>query len=211
LSWITLIADLHGRLPSVRPDSYLLLLAGDIAPDKNQRSWLAGPFHAWLGSLPCPVVAVLGNHDKWLAENPMSLPWTLLRHGESCRAAGLTIWGNGIVLNDRHPDADELAIEAGLAAMPERTDVLLSHNPPAGILCHKSTANHLGSIALAHAVWKRRPRLCVFGHVHESRGHCRRFATYCVNATLGAGCDRSGQPIPAPFTPWGLADNSWRT
>lgn len=204
--WMTLIADLHGRIVPVRQDSYLVLLAGDVGPDKGAEEWLTGPFKQWLEKLPCPVVAVKGNHDYW---GSVTLPWTLLEHGQHCQVAGKTIWANAVTICDQDPEPCEHEIAAGLAAMPIGVDILLSHVPPAGILDTPSVAKHLGSFALAHIIWTKRPRLCVFGHVHEARGHCRRFGTYCVNATLGSGCDRSGCPVPARHTPWGLADNSW--
>lgn len=208
MPWMTLISDLHGRLPRIRTDSYLLLLAGDIAPDQGQREWLDGPFRDWLQALPCPAVAVLGNHDRYLHQNTLDLPWTLLRHGEAATVAGLRILGNGVIPCDRFPQIAEQQIEAGLA--DKACDVLLSHVAPAGILDQPSDARHVGSVSLARYLLRHSPKLCVFGHAHEARGHARRYGSYCVNATLGAGCDASGKPVRAPHEPWGLADDSWR-
>lgn len=215
MPYMTLIADLHGRTPHVREDSYLVLIAGDICPDggvDNQELFLDGPFREWLTSLPCPCVAVPGNHDEILDETlfwDTALPWHLLRENGCVTTAGVTVWGQPYVLDGGAFKGSEEDIERALAGMPHGVDVLLSHQPAAGIHDYPSLAHHPGSAAMRHTVWKREPKLLVTGHVHEARGHGRFHNTYCVNATLGAGCDRYGKPVPAPHTPWGLSSKSW--
>lgn len=212
--WMTCIADLHGRMPAVRPDSYLVLLAGDLCPDgglDRQREWLHGPFSRWLERLPCPCVAVPGNHDLFLETGPVALPnCRLTCMFEVCEVAGVRIATQPLVLDGGAFKGSEEEIEEGLAGVPPGIDVLLSHNPPLGILDSPSAAHHPGSLALRHFCWKQRPRLCLFGHIHEARGHVSWRDTYFVNCTLGAGCDSRGNPVPAPHPPWGLADDSWR-
>lgn len=228
MGWMSLIGDLHGRLPKVgprqhdiRPDAKLVIIAGDVAPDfraehrvRDQLAWLVGPFAVWCRSLRCPVVAVPGNHDRWFWEGarPAGVPWTLLEDGEVRSVAGLTFWGCG---RTRDRGCISYISERGmfrlLESMPNDCDVMLTHNPPLGILDSVSHANHVGSLALTMAMYERRPKLAVFGHIHESHG-CRQYRkTYCVNATLGAGCSSvsGGLPGPAPYGPWGLSDNSW--
>ncbi len=213
MGWMTLIADLHGRTPPIRPDSYLVLLAGDIAPDKDQQRWLDTDFRRWLASLSCPCVAVPGNHDRAIEEGrcPPDLPWTLLGEGQHGAFAGVTVFGMTGVLDAGVYCRSEKDFEEQLSYLPDRCDVLLAHNPPLGILDRPSAAHHLGSLALRWACWKKKPRLVVFGHAHEARGHQRLDGTYYVNATLGAGCNGTGRPILAPHTPWGLSDSSWRS
>ena len=45
------------------------------------------------------------------------------------------------------------------------TDVLITHGPPAHHLDHGSGCN-----ALLDLLWKLRPKLHVFGHIHAARG-----------------------------------------
>lgn len=218
--WITCIADLHGRTPAVRRDSYLVLLAGDLCPDggrDRQRDWLHGPFTDWLRGLPGTAVAVPGNHDLVLQDYLPGLPnCHLSRSFELLQVAGLRIITQPLVLDGGAFRGTEEDIEAGLGraaasgAGAGEIDVVLSHNPPLGILDLPSRANHLGSLALRYFCWKQQPALCVFGHVHEGRGWRHVAGTCFVNATLGAGCDGTGWPVPALHPPWGLADNSWR-
>lgn len=214
--WMTVVGDLHGRLPSIREDSYLCLLAGDICPDDDQEAFLDGPFRAWLQSLPCPCIGVPGNHDK-IMEDPNSrilidsLPMTLfLRAGCIYTASHLRIFGIPGALDGSAFRTTEEEYDYDLASMPNDVDVLLLHNPPAGVLDSPSHANHIGSFSVRYHIMRKKPKLVVFGHVHEARGYKRIGSTYFVNATMGAGCNKTGKPVAAPYGPWGLADNSWR-
>jgi hypothetical protein len=45
------------------------------------------------------------------------------------------------------------------------TDVLITHGPPA----HHLDSGH-GCLALLDTLWRLRPKLHVFGHIHEGRG-----------------------------------------
>jgi len=214
--WTTLIGDLHGRTPKIRPDSRMLLLAGDVCPDGGpsaQFAYLDGPFRHWIWTMGIPVVMVAGNHD-YIFERPEQLPKDLpviVLKDELVKIDGLTIWGMPWCLKDSMAfgvDTEE-EIEVALSGMPSNIDILLTHNPPLGI-GDKPSSIHLGSLALRHAAWKKTPRLHVFGHVHGGRGAWREGSTYYVNATLGSGCDNTWIPLPAPHDPWGLADCSWR-
>lgn len=57
--------------------------------------------------------------------------------------------------------------------MPIDADIVVSHTPPYGILDTKTdrqgTEIHAGCKSLLAALEKTRPRLAVFGHIHESR------------------------------------------
>jgi len=51
------------------------------------------------------------------------------------------------------------------AKIPGNTDILITHGPPAHHL-----ALEYGCLALLDAIWKLRPKLHVFGHIHAGRG-----------------------------------------
>ncbi|KAH9941871.1 metallophosphoesterase domain-containing protein 1 [Epithele typhae] len=53
------------------------------------------------------------------------------------------------------------------ARIPALTDVLVTHGPP---LAHRELDARVGCAALLAALWRVRPRLHVFGHVHAGRG-----------------------------------------
>ena len=54
--------------------------------------------------------------------------------------------------------------------MPPGTQVLLTHTPPAGHLDVAWRAGSVGCGELAACIARVRPRLCVFGHIHEGHG-----------------------------------------
>jgi hypothetical protein len=157
-------------------------------------------------------VAVPGNHDRAIAKgkHPRDLPWILMTECQTVKVAGRTIFGMPWVL-DGNENGFGASDDFIYGEMEEKlqlgTDIVLSHNPPLGVL--DKSAIHAGSFALRYWIWERKPKLSLFGHCHESRGHKKVGGTYFVNVSLGAGCDRTGRPIQAPHPPWGLSDNSW--
>lgn len=50
--------------------------------------------------------------------------------------------------------------------MPDDIDILVTHGPPRAHL----DMIHLGCPTLLEEVWRVRPRLHIFGHVHEANG-----------------------------------------
>lgn len=53
-------------------------------------------------------------------------------------------------------------------SIPDGTDVMMAHGPPAGYL--DGGVGGLGCTGLLGEVWRVRPRVVVFGHVHSARG-----------------------------------------
>lgn len=84
------------------------------------------------------------------------------------------------------------------ALIPERMDVLVTHGPPRGrgdtVGCER-----VGCDDLRDAVREKRPRVHVFGHIHEGYGVSRGFpletSTLSVNASS---CDGRYRPVNAP-------------
>lgn len=54
--------------------------------------------------------------------------------------------------------------------IPLDTDVLITHTPPKRHLDERADRRAVGCESLRESLWRVRPRLHVFGHVHESRG-----------------------------------------
>lgn len=93
--------------------------------------------------------------------------------------------------------SDELA--AKWDAVPEDTDVLLTHCPPNGILDWVTGATKaVGCEMLRYRydIGKLRPLLHCFGHVHESRGRMNDYHTLFVNAACVIG--DSHRPVDGP-------------
>ena len=84
--------------------------------------------------------------------------------------------------------------------IPEDTDVLITHGPPHGILDlvpsdMSGNYEHAGCEELLLAVKRVKPKLHVFGHIHEGYGVARRARTTFVNACI---CDAAYRPINEP-------------
>ena len=81
------------------------------------------------------------------------------------------------------------------ALVPDDTDVLLTHGPPSGVLDTTSRGERVGCEELAAALRRVRPRLHVFGHIHESYGVHPADDTLSVNA---CNCDSRYAPVHPP-------------
>ena len=67
--------------------------------------------------------------------------------------------------------------------IPEGTDILICHSPPAGILDRNVFGQSCGSSALLKSIYRVRPRVVVFGHIHESYGRVEKDGIFFVNAS----------------------------
>lgn len=158
------IADLHGFLPhtSEIPESDILLIAGDIAPDfhrmsraryganrskpvehkgeHQQADWLNTVFREWLDVIRArgtEVVATWGNHD-FVGEKPYLVPdldWHLLVDDE-VTVHGLRIWSTPWCPNLRRWafQIDDHANDIRVSQIPDGLDILMTHSPPYGVL-----------------------------------------------------------------------------
>ena len=160
-------------------------------------------FDAWLATLPhAHKLVIAGNHDTVFQREPAAARAALV-HGaylqdELYEACGLTFFGSpwqptflNMAFNlDRGP-----ALAAVWAEIPEHTDVLLTHGPPAGILDRTFLRRHVGCEDLLARVREVTPALHVFGHIHEAAGQRRVGPTLFVNAATGHRCRRAPTTI----------------
>lgn len=191
---VVAVSDLHTHLPQVPPCD-LLVVAGDVssmfAPLELQQRFLAGPFSDWLSEVPAKAIAgVSGNHelvgDAFLRE----LPWDYLA-GETRTLGGLIV--HGLPWTSRFADMhhqDQLGrdlrddLPPRYRAVPDGIDVLVSHQPPAGLRDAADGGPSRGSEALRWTIERARPRLCVVGHIHGAHGSAHHHGTIVVNAAL---------------------------
>lgn len=167
---ILIVSDVHcstGNLGSmINSESYdLVLAAGDFECVDS-----LGP----LEEAPAPVLAVTGNMDhagvyRRLVELGFSVEGGV-REVEGLRVAGV----GGL---DYRTSMERL--KASISG--EGVDVLLSHHPPKGILDSPFRGLHAGLKDMLDLVERLRPRLHVFGHIHEARGYVTRHGTTYIN------------------------------
>src|SRR5688572_862313 len=190
----------HGRL-SV-PAGDVLLHAGDFTmagrPDEIES------FDRWLDTLPhAHKVVIAGNHDFLFERDPERaralLVHALYLQDDLAEVAGLRIWGSPWqpwFLDWAFNLARGPALAAKWALVPEGVDVLLTHGPPARILDRTARDEHVGCQDLTQALTRIRPRLHVFGHIHESYGRSEHDGTTYVNASS---CDLGYHPVQPPI------------
>ena len=82
------------------------------------------------------------------------------------------------------------------AKIPDDVDVLITHGPPANILDRTYTGQYVGCPHLLARVQKIRPRLHVFGHIHEAYGQEEHDSTIFVNAST---CNLRYKPSQPPI------------
>lgn len=214
---IVAISDLHGWLPGRVPACDLLLIAGDVCPDVPgtamrarldeaavaQAEWLRERFAPWLEDVPArDVLMCWGNHD-YIGERPALVPAMRARllTDEECVVEGWRVYATPWT----HLQPDVWALDIPLdqlaermRAIPDRIDILMTHGPARGVLDRVVGGARAGSTALAEAVERVRPRLHVFGHIHEARG--QQGSSYNVSVL-----DVQYRPYALPLTEIELA------
>ncbi|KAJ1387204.1 Metallo-dependent phosphatase-like protein, partial [Ochromonadaceae sp. CCMP2298] len=119
------------------------------------------------------------------------------RQGVDC---GLKVWGS-----PWQPEFCDWAfnlppgprLKEKWAMIESDTDILITHGPPRGILDANSQRYHCGCADLLKAVRDRvKPRLHIFGHIHESYGTFSDGHTLFVN---GSTCTLSYRPSNPPI------------
>ena len=173
------------------PDGDLLIHAGDATVMGTIEE--ISQFAEWFLSLPHKhKIFVPGNHD-WLYFKNMELAKTLLPclHDDFIKIEGLKIYGSAW-----QPEFCNWAF--GLPRgqvlhhvwqrIPDDTDILITHTPPKNILDATYQGEAVGCEELFKRVMKVKPKLHVFGHIHESYGQIELNGTIFVNASI---CDRA--------------------
>jgi predicted phosphodiesterase len=190
---IVCISDTHlvhrdGEFPI--PDGDLLIHAGDATHHGTQEE--IREFNAWFAALPhANKIFVAGNHD-----------WGFQLHPEQSRAK---LAPSIIYLQDSETTIDGLRIfgspwqpQFGLWAfnlergsplrerwqrIPTGVDILITHGPPYGIQDRTLSGRHVGCRDLHAEITTRiKPRLHVFGHIHEDAGRHEQDGITFVNA-----------------------------
>lgn len=194
---IVCVSDTHGfHDRTVVPDGDVLVHAGDL----TRRGELddVARFDAWLAGLPHRhKVVICGNHDWCFQRRPVEsrgrLRHAIYLQDESVVIEGLRFYGSPwqpwfLDWAFNLPRGPEIA--AKWAMIPDDTDVLVTHGPPFGLLDEARRGGNVGCADLLARVQQVRPRLHVFGHIHEAAGVVRVGETVFVNASTELGVGR---------------------
>lgn len=176
---IVCLSDTHSnhrnfekRLPY---DADMIIHAGDLT--RNGSVVGIQDFINWFASLPYKYkIFIAGNHDFALQEEKRSIKFpdnVIYLENSAITIAGIKIWGSPMCSSD--PDwafnfnnADRELIYKNI---PNDTHILISHNPPFKVLDKISMiSRHIGCKLLKKRINEIKPRLVIFGHVHEAAG-----------------------------------------
>lgn len=198
------LSDLHNlKLASPVPTGDALIIAGDICGHGTRDEVKA--FDAFLGSLPHPhKLLIAGNHD-WpftrvdLSEAKLLVKNAIYLMDSGIEIEGIKFWGSPwqpFFCNWAFNLPRGAPLAKVWAKIPSDTDVLITHGPPYGILDRIYNGDHVGCEELRAALTRIRPKIHVFGHIHEDYGVQEQDGTTFINASL---CDGRYRPVNAPI------------
>jgi Icc-related predicted phosphoesterase len=194
--------SLHKKMKQKMPPGDVLVIAGDITNKGDLQDVVN--FNAWLGTLSYDkILLIAGNHD-FCFERRLSETLKYITNAEYLEDSGVTYKGINFYGTPYQPEffnwafnlARGIPLQAVWKKIPQFTDVLITHGPPYGILDRTEEGNYTGCEDLIKAVLELKPKIHVFGHIHEAYGQKRNNDTLFVNASI---CDRKYRPVNKPI------------
>lgn len=202
---LVLLSDTHGHHGELDvPDGDVLIHAGDFTT-VGRRSEVE-TFLAWLASRPhARKVLVAGNHDFLFEREPKVARGMVEAAGgiDYLEDSGIEIDGVSFWGSPWQPRFKEWAfnldrgepLRAKWNVIPSGVDVLVTHSPPQGILDRTFQGLPVGCEELLAALARVKPRVHVFGHIHEGYGGVEKGGTRYVNA---CNCDVRYRAVNEP-------------
>lgn len=227
---IVCISDTHGSVKFNVPDGDILVHAGDITRNSNMKEF--STFANWMETLPHKIkIAIAGNHDLvmdtdyfypsqrtsvlqekanvlhmfkekgiiYLENTSFRLPPSL---------GGFLVYGSpyspvhigGAFMPEDLSDV--------WSSIPSGTDILITHTPPHGIQDTARNGKQAGCKHLLKAIKEIKPKVCIFGHIHEAFGVHEEEDTVYINACISNYRYRAVQPAVALDLPKPIVDDS---
>jgi len=171
------------------PDGDILIHAGDCTGGGTRNE--TENFLRWLSAQPHKYkILVPGNHDFYF-EKPEQIGKVpkniILLIDRGIEIEGLQFWGSPMT-----PGMENWAFnkERGKQIrnhwnlIPKKTDFLITHTPPYGILDEISSGIKLGCEELAQVLNLIKPKYHLFGHIHHAAGSMKRSSTRFFNLSI---------------------------
>jgi len=201
---LVIISDTHGmhRDMGKIPDGDVLIHAGDMTNVGELQQ--VDDFNSWLWTLPHKnKIVIAGNHD-WCFERDRARAEKMLTNctylqDDYTVIDGVKFWGG-----PWQPEFCNWAFNAKRRKLreqwdliPDDTDVLITHGPPFGVLDKTLIGSaNVGCEELEFALRRVKPKVHIFGHIHEDFGMVERKGITYVN---GSTCDFRYRPINEPI------------
>jgi Icc-related predicted phosphoesterase len=199
---IVFISDTHGMHRKVKvPDGDVLIHAGDITRGRNPSS--LEDFNDFMGLLPHRhKILIAGNHDFCFQNNKNESIRVLTNftylEDSSIEIEGINFWGTPWqpwFLDYAFNIKESSERKKKWDLIPEDTDILITHSPPHKILDKTFAGIHAGCEELGIAVKRIKPKVHIFGHIHEGYGSFTNGDTNYINASV---CTRAYEPVNPP-------------
>jgi len=190
---LCIISDTHNkhkRLANL-PDADVIIHAGDFT--SVGRSHEIVNFMQWYSKLSYKYkIVIAGNHD-WLFETHgilarEKIPKNVIYlEDNGVEIEGIKFWGSPVQppFNNWAFNRPEEKLAQHWAAIPDNTDVLITHCPPYSIFDWSIYDKiHTGSPSLYFEVMQRiKPKVHIFGHIHNGYGKKVIEGTTFINAS----------------------------
>uniref|UniRef100_A0A1I7V463 Metallophos domain-containing protein n=1 Tax=Caenorhabditis tropicalis TaxID=1561998 RepID=A0A1I7V463_9PELO len=212
---VVCISDTHEQLHNVTvPDGDVLIHAGDFTNNGDENELIK--FNEEMTRFPHKYkLVVAGNHELGFDHDEDQSDRLDSDKGNGT-ANGFELLTNVTYLQDKHITIDGIKffgssyhplrgfpfyrtrasqLKQCWEAVPNDTDVLITHTPPLGYL-DQFGEERWGCKDLLNKVEEVKPRYHIFGHVHERHGCISNGDTYFINA---AQCNKGNQIQTRPF------------
>jgi predicted phosphodiesterase len=202
---ITVISDTHTKHRKCEDELLggdILIHAGDFM-SSGYSPYEAEEFIKWFDNIAGydTKVFIAGNHDRLMQSDPEWIELALSDRKDlnyllddklelwDKEDQPLIIYGspwqpeffNWAFNLPRHGEE----MKAKWDAIPEDTDILITHGPPFGHLdIPGGQSIHVGCEMLRYRVDEIRPKIHVFGHIHEGAGYYFNGHTHFLNASI---------------------------
>ena len=199
--------EYHNRLQV--PDGDLLIHAGDFSMRAKHHDLIQ--FAQWFKALPHKhKIFVPGNHDMICETDPHWARQELggviyLDHSVTGRVEGYRIFGSPYTQAIYDPSPWFFDYQQGPRSkelwekIPDGIDILITHGPPKDIMDlvddpHPGDTTNVGDVNLLYRVHEVKPKVHIFGHIHEGYGSYIRdhLDTKFYNVAV---CDGNYNPV----------------
>jgi len=202
---ITVISDTHTQHKLLDlPGGDTLIFAGDLM-NNGHSVYEVHDFLRWFMSQDYDnLIFIAGNHEKRFEDNPEDTAEILKEYEDlvtylqdnSCIISNEEGESFNIYGSPWQPEfynwafnlpKDGAELTAKWEAIPDNTDILVTHGPPYGILDtsgHPYNETGLGCAILRKRVDLIKPKIHIFGHIHGSYGHEKINGTHFINASV---------------------------
>lgn len=190
---LTIISDTHNRHNDViLSKGEVLIHAGDYTGSGTKSESI--DFLNWFSKQDFKhKILIAGNHDFFFENSSKEMIQEILPDNihyledSSVSIDGINFYGSPITpfFNNWAFNRERgEKIKKYWDKIPKNTDVLITHGPPFGILDKTTRGENVGCEELLKSVNQIKPKLHIFGHIHEDYGIITHEETTFINASL---------------------------